>query len=665
LGSTDSSFYQEANTDSSILEQTTANAQAVAKQAKADAFLQEIKSAQATAEAEAAAQAAEAAAQAAAEAEAAAQAAAEVEASAQAAAEAKAAAQAAAEAEAIAQAAEAEAAEAAAQAAAEAEAAAQAAAEAEAAAQAAAEAEAAAQAAAEAEAAVEAVAQQQVSTDVVSFSWEQDIQVHPKDADGWSILKPDTETRIFYISSSDGNDETARPYLSGEILNPFNPSSVLAYKTIDKAISQLRDNKPDWVLFKKGDVFELTKTIYIKSGKSATAHKVFAAYGGQNKRPVIDTNDLAAINMGKSESFITIKDLEFYPSKLDPNSVEFLGWENITARQTGFLLVPNEGEPAGYIHLENNRFSYYGNNISLYGPDKDFQNVVVRRNEILNAYSPAAHSQGIVISGAHNVLVEENVLDHNGWYKQRPIEVPANKKDFGYATVFNHNGYLSGLSNFIFRNNLVSRASSIGLKLASNSYGNTNEINFKDAVINDNLFIEGEVGTSIGGNGDQNDGPRWQNINLIGNIFSEIGRAQPTNRNIAWNVEIDDWTGGSVKRNYMTGQISPSITNRKAIGVTGINSVVEIKGNKTANLSISGEDYFSNSLSTNLTVENNDYIQNTGKSYLSDYLINNTIQTKYDDFINYKLGLMKEDMRDYFDVKPIISYIKQQVDFID
>src|ERR1041385_8421933 len=63
------------------------------------------------------------------------------------------------------------------------------------------------------------------------------------DADGWTVVQPSSGTIIYYVSSSQGDDA-----------NP-GTSSAAPLRTVGAAVARLRDGKPDWLLFKRGDVW--------------------------------------------------------------------------------------------------------------------------------------------------------------------------------------------------------------------------------------------------------------------------------------------------------------------------------------------------------------------------------------------------------------------------
>jgi hypothetical protein len=81
----------------------------------------------------------------------------------------------------------------------------------------------------------------------------------PLDEGGWTVIQPAADSRLIYVSNSEGNDETAQVYKFGDEPigdDPVKPIGVVnPYKTIAKAMEQARDKQPDWVLLAwvKGD----------------------------------------------------------------------------------------------------------------------------------------------------------------------------------------------------------------------------------------------------------------------------------------------------------------------------------------------------------------------------------------------------------------------------
>lgn len=495
----------------------------------------------------------------------------------------------------------------------------------------------------------------------VNAPWQNAIQTYPKDSDGWSIIKPDIETKIVYVSSSEGDDSSGQPYNGVGMVDPFNPSEVKPYKTIEKAYAQIRDGKPDWILLKKGDKFELEKTLWLKTGKSQTAHIVIGAYGGKNdKRPIVDSKSNNTIQGLKNRSYNTIIGIEFYASIYDPSSPNFIGWGS--KGKTAFTNLASNVGGDRYVrglHIENNRFNYYSGAIVLgsMGPALS-TNIVIRRNEILNSYSSTSHSQGMFLSQVDHILIEENIFDHNGWFQQRPLNVAMNSKENGYATMFNHNVYIENSHNMVIRKNISSRASSIGMKFTSNANSETkiNTIESSNVLLIDNLFIDGEIGISLGGNTDFNNGYRWDNIQVINNVLSNLGRSRPTNRNISWGIGAYDWKSGNICGNFILDKSNKEITNVYAIDVSGDVGNVSVHSNTIVNIGLMNESYQSAS-NHKLLNSNNIYINKTETNYLDEY----TSGISYENYIkNNLIDLRNNPYKRYFDVSDAIEYLKSR-----
>src|SRR4051794_40288333 len=96
-----------------------------------------------------------------------------------------------------------------------------------------------------------------------------------RDSDGWTVVTPASDTRVVYVSNSQGNDAN-----SG--LSAGSP-----VKTLAKAQSLVRDGSADWLLLKRGDTFESFGQ-WKKRGRSASEPVYIAAYG-TGARPQINS----------------------------------------------------------------------------------------------------------------------------------------------------------------------------------------------------------------------------------------------------------------------------------------------------------------------------------------------------------------------------------------
>jgi len=399
-----------------------------------------------------------------------------------------------------------------------------------------------------------------------------------RDQNGWTILTPSEDSRLMYVSSSTGDDAAAPAYSVAEVDDIFDPSNITAFKTIAAARKLTREGYPDWILLKKGDEWVIDKRLGSLSGRSATEPMVMTSYSSESdQRPLIKTGIVDGFKTTGSLRFFSMIGLEFYAHQRDPNSVDFVGWDNVGDAK-GFTSFAGQNNPqsAEAIVLEDNLFNFYAGNIVFTGKG-GHKDLVIRRNQILNAYSPSAHAQGLFIYDS-NVLLEENLLDHNGWFQQ---QYEGKGKAEGQATMFNHNAYLVHLKNSVIVKNIISRASSMGIKFTSNSDKTTgiNTIESYNILIDNNLIIEGEIGLSLGGNNDFNNGYRWKNINVLNNTFLNIGHSQPTMRTLAWSIEANDWDGGAILGNYILFNDNLDVKNVKGVIVKGLSRNITVDAN--------------------------------------------------------------------------------------
>ena len=178
----------------------------------------------------------------------------------------------------------------------------------------------------------------------------------------------------------------------------------------------------------------------------------------------------------------------------------------------------------------------------------DMKSFVVRRNVVVDHYPLRGHTMGFGNSRG-SLLLEENIVDHCGWYNQRDQE-----PKIGWAIPLSHNLYYSKCRNTALVRNMWLRSASIGNKFCADyprSIGNL--------LLEDNLFVDGELGPGIRGN---YPGPyRNVNVNLVNNILTDIGRLRPTNRSLAWYFPLADWDGGNIANNLLIRQHHPEITN--------------------------------------------------------------------------------------------------------
>ncbi len=270
---------------------------------------------------------------------------------------------------------------------------------------------------------------------------------------GWTQFTPSVDTRIVYVSSSTGND--ANDGLS----------EAKAKKTISAGAALIRHQYPDWLLLKRGDVFDGAFGQWKKSGRSALEMQLIGAYGTAAERPVVRTGvQYGIFFQGGTGSPASNEHFAMVGIHLWANART--GSEDVG----GFVFL----RPGTNILIEDCVVQGFADNFIIQGGDLGVTNFRIRRCLVLDSCSNNGHSQGIYAEMINGLTIEDCVFDHNGWDETKAGCV---------ATIFNHNMYLrQGVINTMIRRNIITRASSHGVSM--NVSG----------TIEDNLFVKDAIG---------------------------------------------------------------------------------------------------------------------------------------------------------------------------
>jgi len=301
----------------------------------------------------------------------------------------------------------------------------------------------------------------------------------PMTMDGWTDLVAlyqhedyYTDSRIIYVSSSEGDDSEAKYYKAGASKigdNPFMPQGAVApYASLASAYSQVRDGYPDIILLKRGDIWDEDFPTWRKSGHSTFQPAIIASYGNvSEERP--------AVNRFRTRYGVNHPEDHF--SNLLIAGIEF-------KRGLQRLIGGNNWLIEDCLSLDGRNT---GMAIQGLGPEP-LNRVAIRRSVIAGRYREegTGHVQGMFITGVNDLLIEENVLDKNG-----------HNQDGSGATIFNHNAYLTTSNKgVIFRSNISARAASHGVHQRSGG------------IMENNLFLQNPlVQFGYSHSGSQNYGP--------------------------------------------------------------------------------------------------------------------------------------------------------------
>lgn len=445
----------------------------------------------------------------------------------------------------------------------------------------------------------------------------------PQDSSGWTVFSPSSDTRLIYVSAA-GSDTTGTYYAPSDPAigsDPQHPVGVIKpFLTYAQAQTVARSGSPDWILFNRGDTFSNVATITPKSGRSKTEYFLISSYGS-GALPVLKSvkssnqSLMEASTSGNSLRYFALKDVDCYASNRDPTNL--IDWTGGADANVGFNLLTDTGTYK-QILFEGVIFRFFANNtIQLYGASTgSISDFVIRRCSILDNYYDGAHSQGIYANGLQGILIEECVFDHNGWHD------PALGGTLGIATMFNHNTYFCDCHNVTFRNNIFMRGSSMNNKFTANlGVGSASNINLEN-----NLYLDGEIGVGMGGN--VNTSYKFIGSRIVGNVFTEIGRSCPTNRNLGWGLDVEDWDGGVVDSNYFLHNTTTQVSDSYAISVEGGTRNVSITKNVVYDLDDLGQNpngagirVKSRPAKSGITVSGNFFQEPVQKLYMADFAV--------------------------------------------
>lgn len=271
---------------------------------------------------------------------------------------------------------------------------------------------------------------------------------------GFTALVKSADTRVIYVSDSLGKD-------SNDGQNENAP-----VKTLQHGMSLLRHGKPDWLLLKAGDTWEnQSLSGFNKGGAGADKPMVIGAYG-QGARPLI-IPPVGSHGIKTENQYINglvIQGLHIYGATRDPGSPKYVDRK---AEADGINIRTNgsEGRYVKGLVIEDCKISHFDANIKIVDDWARKQGIGVpgridakiRRNIIRYASGADSHSIGIYLEGTRDTVVEQNLIDHNGWAQTDGVEHRNKRSHNIYAQQFN--------GPITIRHNILSRGAAHGLQL--------------------------------------------------------------------------------------------------------------------------------------------------------------------------------------------------------
>jgi hypothetical protein len=264
-----------------------------------------------------------------------------------------------------------------------------------------------------------------------------------RDQDGFTVFPLGEGARIILVSTSDGSD--------------FYDGMIQPVHTLQKALSLVRNGHPDRILFKRGDVFravDLAANIQVQ-GRSPFEPLIIGAYGSNRlPRPILQSH--LGLGAKVEPRYLVFQSLDLFADTRDPSSPSFSKKRMSDNQNIGIGMVC----PGRFLWIEDCRLRDFAMDFVLQAPLTNyFDTLVIRRCQVLDSWN-FGNSSGIYLENFQNVLIEENLFDHNGWTDL----IGAGK------TMFNHNmylqhGHMGEDRHIIVRGNISARAASHGCQL--------------------------------------------------------------------------------------------------------------------------------------------------------------------------------------------------------
>ncbi|HYF13593.1 MAG TPA: hypothetical protein VD971_00825 [Phycisphaerales bacterium] len=296
--------------------------------------------------------------------------------------------------------------------------------------------------------------------------------------DGWTTIVRSPDTREIFVSASAGVDTN-----TGLAENQ-------PVRTMFRAAQLARNGMPDHVRFKRGDVWSGDISapeydVWNKSGRSASEPIVLHTYGDAEARPVLQSGgrDKCFQVMGDGVGNIWIVGLHFQADRRLPGVYN-------AATDPGGMGIRWYGRNGGNVLIEDCYFEAFSTNLSFESSTTDaspgapaenwMRNVTIRRSVIVDAFAKTgSHSQGAYFSMVDGILIDECVVDHNGWSEVIPGK---------HSTIYNHNFYVQpNCDNVVIRNSITARASATGIQMRG-----------RDMVAFNNLSLKNPLGITAG-----------------------------------------------------------------------------------------------------------------------------------------------------------------------
>jgi uncharacterized repeat protein (TIGR01451 family) len=290
----------------------------------------------------------------------------------------------------------------------------------------------------------------------------------------WTDLQPSNDSRQIYVSQSDGTDQN-------------DCLSAATACTLSRGIGMLRNGYPDWLLIKRGDIFiGPLSSSWGLSGRSATEPMVVTTYGGAAARPAFHTGaDVAFHNNTQMPlRHLRIVGIAFLAHTRNPNSPDYTGYAGTYGINLMALSQPIED-----ILIEGCEVGYYRINVRSHSLNATpLGNIRLRANYIHDAWSNyqgevnQGFSQGVYTDNIDGLLLEQNVIDHNGGLYNYPGDSRFIVPPPGMT--------MSNITLNFFNHQVYANVANKNVRVLNNVFAGGDGVQVRSGgVVHDNIFV--------------------------------------------------------------------------------------------------------------------------------------------------------------------------------
>lgn len=361
-----------------------------------------------------------------------------------------------------------------------------------------------------------------------------------RDVNGFTVITPVADARVIYVSAqgNDGNSGTS-------------PNS--AVQSIAQARTLVRNNMPDEILLRRGDVFTTPISNWAFSGRGIDEPFVIGSFNDparpSTERPKISSGISSGFSNQASSSnhpvlsYISIMGVSFEANNRNYRQPNANFTVNFKADALGGTYGLNILGQVSNLLVENCSFQYYrgGMLIETLSGWGNPSNVKLRRNIVADNYAPSfdatgkyVTSEGLYANSVQGLTLEENLFDHNGWSD------PAFGNFGAIPSIYNHNVYANiDNNNLVVTGNIFANAASHGIQVRPGG------------IVTNNLFLNNPIAMSYGYvNGQEK--PGGVSGEISGNVI--YGGRDISGQPRGWGLEIGNTRpaasgGGTVVKN--------------------------------------------------------------------------------------------------------------------